>query len=129
MPLGTIRGTVSGGAGAALLSSAEAAGRGESRGCAAGGSWDLAAHAHARAKNRKQTPRESAIVGTPIPLYSQQDAAPEGSVACRRASGNFRSATGRNSREGAQFNAIAGSIFTKRLRSAEGPKCFCPNRY
>src|SRR5580658_1757111 len=85
MPLGTISRTASSGAGAGLLSSAEAAGRGESRVRAAGASWALARHAHVHVKNRKQTPRESAIVGAPIPLYYQEDAAAETNVACRRA--------------------------------------------
>src|ERR1700733_11516275 len=82
MPWGTMRGTISDAAGAALLSSAEATGSRESGVGAGGASWALAQPAHAHARKREQTPRERAIVGAPIPPYNKPDAAPEASVAC-----------------------------------------------
>src|SRR5580658_1253443 len=82
MPLGTIRGTVSGGSEAALLSSAEAQDRRPSRVGAGGPSWARTHPAHAHAKKRAQTPCTRTIVGTPNPPYRQPDATPETSVAC-----------------------------------------------
>src|ERR1700740_3530378 len=81
MPFGTTRGTVSGGADGSWLASAEAEGSRESRVAVGGASWALACPAKAYTKKREQTLCERAIIGAPLQLYHQADAAPETSVA------------------------------------------------